>query len=218
MGQIFPPSANTLFRAAVVLTPLALLGAAYLAYLWTWSDFVTGANRIPAQPVPFSHKHHVSGLGIDCRYCHAAVEKSAFADLPSTHTCMTCHSQIWNQAAILEPVRESFRADKPIPWVRVNDLPGYVYFNHAIHVNKGVGCAVCHGPVDRMPMTWKSRSLYMKWCLDCHRDPAPFLRPREEVFNMEWKPGADGLAQGRELMQRYHIHAERMTDCTLCHR
>src|SRR4051812_27759545 len=141
MGQIFPPSANTLFRTALVLAPVAALGAAYLAYMWTWSDSVTGANRSPGQPVPFSHKHHVSGLGLDCRYCHASVEQSAFADLPSTHTCMTCHSQVWTDAALLEPVRQSARTGIPVAWTRVYDLPGYVYFNHAIHVNKGVGCA-----------------------------------------------------------------------------
>jgi hypothetical protein len=212
---------NTLSRAAFVLAPIAAMGAAWLGYSWTWSGYSTGVDRVPRQPVPFSHKHHVSGLGIDCRYCHASVEKSSFADMPPTQTCMTCHSQIWNQSEMLEPVRESFRTGKPIAWVRVNDLPGYVYFNHAIHENKGVGCAVCHGEVDEMAMTRKTAPLYMKWCLECHGDPARFLRPPEAEFDMEWKPPGDegdALAQGRALMKHYRIHAERMTDCTVCHR
>jgi hypothetical protein len=218
MAQIFSPSSNTLFRVALLLLPIGAGVLIYLIWVWTWSDYTTGINQAPVQPVPFSHEHHVGGLGIDCRYCHASVENSSFADLPSTHTCMSCHSQIWNQAAMLEPVRESFRTHKPIPWIRVNDLPGFVFFNHEIHVNKGVGCAVCHGRMDEMPLTFKSHSLYMKWCLDCHRHPAPFLRPREEVFNMDWQPRGDALAQGRELLKRYHITPERMTDCTVCHR
>jgi hypothetical protein len=200
------------------MLPIGAGCAIYLAHAWTWSDYATGVNQVLEQPVPFSHEHHVAGLGIDCRYCHASVEKSSFADLPSTHTCMSCHSQIWNQAAILEPVRKSFRTQKPIPWVRVNDVPGYVFFNHEIHVNKGVGCAVCHGRVDEMPITFKTGSQYMKWCLDCHRDPGPFLRPMEEVFNMDWRPAGDAVAQGKEWIRRYHINPGRMTDCTVCHR
>lgn len=218
MAQVFPPSSNTLFRVALLMLPFGAGAAIYLAYAWTWSDFTTGRNQALEQPVPFSHEHHVAGLGIDCRYCHASVEKSSFADLPPTHTCMSCHSQIWNQAAALEPVRESFRSHKPIAWTRVNDLPEFVFFNHEIHVNKGVACVVCHGRVDKMPITFKSQSLYMKWCLDCHRDPAPFLRPKEEVFNMDWRPPGDALAQGRELIKRYHIDRDRMMDCTVCHR
>jgi hypothetical protein len=218
MSQHFPPYVNTLFRLALFLVPVGVGAVIYAVYAWTWSGYATGQDRAAEQPVAFSHGHHVGGLGIDCRYCHASAEKSAFADLPSTHACMSCHSQVWNQAEALEPVRESFRTGKPIAWSRVNDLPGYVFFNHGIHVEKGVGCAVCHGRLDAMPATFKSRSLYMKWCLDCHRDPAPFLRPKEEVFNMDWRPTGDALAQGKELLARYRIRTERMTDCTVCHR
>jgi hypothetical protein len=221
MAQLFPPSANTFARLGLALVPVGALGAVCLTYALAWSDYETGVNETPEQPVAFSHQHHVGGLGIDCRYCHVTVENSSFADLPPTQTCMSCHSQVWTGAPMLEPVRESFRTGKPLAWTRVNDLPDFVYFDHSIHVAKGVGCDVCHGNVERMPMMRKAHSLYMKWCLDCHNDPAPNLRPREQVFNADWKPPArpsEALAMGRELMRRYHVRTNGLTDCVVCHR
>lgn len=216
--QAFGPSANAVSRTALILLPAAALAALYLTHAAAVSEYATGSNRAPVQPLPFSHRHHASELGIDCRYCHASVEKSAFVDLPPTHTCMSCHSQVWEQAAALEPLRKSFREGIPVPWVRVNDLPGYVYFDHGRHVRQGVGCAVCHGRVDEMAAVRNVNAFTMRWCLDCHRDPAPSLRPRSEVFNMAWRPAGDALAQGRKLMSLYRINPQRMTDCTVCHR
>ena len=151
--------------------------------------------------MPFSHEHHVRGLGIDCRYCHTSVEKSSFAGIPPTETCMTCHSQIWTDSPMLEPVRTSLRTNTPIRWNRVHDLPDYVYFNHGIHVQKGVGCVSCHGRVDQMPLTWKAEPMTMEWCLSCHRNPEKHLRPREEVFNMDWVPPEDQVDAGPEAGQ-----------------
>jgi NAD-dependent SIR2 family protein deacetylase len=170
------------------------------------------------QPVPFSHKHHVSGLGIDCRYCHTAVEQSAFAGIPSTSTCMNCHSQIWTNSPMLEPVRESYRTGQPLRWTRVHNLAEFAYFNHSIHVNKGVGCATCHGPVDQMPLIAQQESLLMEWCLDCHRNPEQYLRPREEVFNMSWTAPANQSELGLELVRKYNVRTEQLTDCSVCHR
>jgi hypothetical protein len=171
-----------------------------------------------SQPVPFSHQHHVGGLGIDCRYCHTSVEHSSFAGLPPTETCMTCHSQLYTQAPLLAPVRESLAADAPLRWNRVNYVPDFVYFNHGIHVSQGVGCSTCHGRVDAMPLMWQAHSLFMKWCLDCHRDPAAYVRPRREVFNMEWQPPPDQRAQGLKLVKEYHVNTTQLTDCSMCHR
>jgi hypothetical protein len=182
------------------------------------SSYVTEANLVRPQPVPFSHKHHVSGLGIDCRYCHTAVEQSAFAGIPSTAICMNCHNQIWTNSPMLEPVRESYRTGQPLRWTRVHNLAEFAYFNHSIHVNKGVGCATCHGRVDQMPLVSQERSLLMEWCLDCHRSPEQYLRPREEVFNMAWSPPADQMELGTQLVRKYNIRTEQLTDCSICHR
>jgi hypothetical protein len=182
------------------------------------SAFITREGMPRPQPVPFSHEHHVYGLGIDCRYCHVSVEVSSFAGLPSTKTCMTCHSQLWTNAEMLEPVRRSWETGRPIAWTRVHDLPDHVYFDHSIHVQKGVGCSSCHGRVDRMPLVWKTESLQMEWCLGCHRDPSPNLRPRERVFDMEWNPPADQQEKGRGLTKTYALPVQRMADCSVCHR
>jgi hypothetical protein len=167
--------------------------------------------------VPFSHQHHVSGLGIDCRYCHTSVEIAPSAGVPPTETCMTCHSQIWTNAAMLAPVRQSLAENKPLRWRRVYTLPDYVYFDHSIHVAKGVGCTECHGPIGDMPLTWRATDMTMRWCLDCHRNPAPRLRPREAVFNPHWRPTSD-TPSGAQLMAAYRIHPQTLTDCTVCHR
>jgi hypothetical protein len=182
----------------------------------TRSSYVTEAGVARAQPVPFSHKHHVGDNGIDCRYCHTSVETSSFAGIPSTKICMNCHSQIWADSPTLEPVRESFRTGKSIEWTRVHNLPGFVYFDHSIHVKKGVGCTTCHGQVDQMPLMWRENSLYMEWCLECHREPERFVRPRGFVFSVSWQPPPDQSALGRRLVQEYKI--QRMTSCSVCHR
>jgi hypothetical protein len=219
MSQIFNRSANQIARFSLVGGALAAGLVAWVGLLLLRSDFVTGANANVTQPVQFSHAHHVGGLGIDCRYCHTSVDQARFANIPPTKTCMNCHSQIWNTAPILEPVRASFRDNTPLKWTRVHDLPDFVYFNHSIHVNKGVGCATCHGPVDRMPLMYQEAPLTMKWCLDCHRDPAKNLRPREQVFNMNWQRPADDPDLGERLFKEYKIASvAQLTSCSTCHR
>jgi Cytochrome c7 and related cytochrome c len=216
MAQIFHRSTNTLSKASI-------FGAIFIAGAALWvtlevnrSPYVTRAFEARAQPVPFSHAHHVGGIGIDCRYCHTTVDKSAFAGIPPTKTCMNCHAQVWNQSPTLEPVRASFRNDTSIEWTRVHDLPEFAYFNHSAHVNKGIGCSTCHGRVDRMPLTWQEKSLQMEWCLQCHRQPEKFVRPQSEVYNIAYEPPADQLALGRRLVKEYGIKAR--TSCSACHR
>jgi Cytochrome c7 and related cytochrome c len=216
MAQIFHRSTNTISRVsvfggigiiAVLVTTLAAINR---------SSYVTDVGVARSQPVQFSHKHHVSDDGIDCRYCHTSVEESSFAGIPSTKICMNCHTQIWAESPILAPVRESFRTGKSLEWTRVNNLPEFVYFDHSIHVHKGVGCATCHGRVDQMPLMWREHTLYMEWCLECHRNPERFVRPRDQVFNMDWQSPADQIAFGEKLVQEYKI--ERLTSCSVCHR
>jgi hypothetical protein len=220
MTQIFHPSTNTISRVSIFGALFFLLGLLIVVYMIFRSPYVTGVNVALDQPVPFSHEHHVRGLGIDCRYCHTSVEKSSFAGLPPTETCMTCHSQIWTESPMLEPVRTSMRTNTPIRWNRVHDLPDYVFFNHSIHVQKGVGCVSCHGQVDEMPLTWKAEPMTMEWCLGCHRNPEKHLRPTSEVFNMSWVPpkDKDQIALGRELIEKHQIPVQRLSDCYTCHR
>jgi hypothetical protein len=220
MAQIFPRFTNTIARFTIFGAVFVLAAVGWIVWAMYRSAWVTEARVVRDQPVPFSHKHHVSDDGIDCRYCHTSVEDSSFAGIPATKTCMSCHSQIFAENSILEPVRESFRSDKPIQWVRVNDLPNFAYFQHDIHVNKGIGCSTCHGPVDQMPLTWRENSLLMEWCLGCHRQPERYLRPREEIFNMKWEAPPDQIQKGKKLLQEYHIdtRAQRLTDCWTCHR
>lgn len=218
MAQIFRRRANAVAKGSIVgiLLLIALGGWGWHALYW--SSFTTGEGVPREQPVPFSHKHHVDGLGLDCRYCHTSVEESRFAGIPPTSTCMTCHSQIWTNAPVLEPVRQSLATGKRLHWRRVNDLPDFVFFNHSIHISKGVGCATCHGQIEQMPLTWQQNSLYMKWCLDCHRAPQKYLRPRDQVFNMQWKPPKNQIALGQKLIKEYQINTENLTDCSMCHR
>ena len=218
MTQIFPRWFDTLARAGIVGAVLAVPGTALGLGVFYRSDYVTGEHVAYRQPVPFSHAHHVGQLGIDCRYCHTSVEESAFAGVPPTATCMNCHEQIWVGADTLAPVRESWKTGTPLRWRRVHSLPGFVYFDHSIHVAKGVGCVECHGRVDEMPLTWQEKPLTMGWCLDCHRDPAPHLRPRGEVFNMAWAAGPDD-PPGTRLAEDYRIKdAHTLTSCSTCHR
>jgi hypothetical protein len=217
--QIFHRSTNTVAKVSIfgAIFFLGFFGWVYSTLLR--SSYVTGQDVIRKQPVPFSHQHHVAGLGIDCRYCHTSVEKSSFAGIPPTETCMNCHRQIWTNAELLEPVRSSYANNTPIRWVRLNDLPDFVYFNHSVHVAKGVGCVTCHGPVDRMPLMFQHASLQMEWCLSCHRNPGPNLRPREEVFNVSWEPPAGpGQAQALQakLIKEYNVQS--LTSCSTCHR
>ncbi|MEZ5416309.1 MAG: cytochrome c3 family protein [Vicinamibacterales bacterium] len=214
--QIFPKSANAWSKGSIfaVLGLVATLGAALP--LIQRSDFVTTANTFREQPVQFSHQHHVGGIGIDCRYCHTSVEVSSSAGIPPTKTCINCHSQIWSTSPYLEPVRSSFRDDKPLRWLRVHDLPDFVYFNHSIHVKKGMGCETCHGRVDKMPLMRQQNSLQMEWCLNCHRNPEQFVRPRSEVFTMGYVPAVDQRELGPQLVAEYKIQS--LTNCSVCHR
>src|ERR1700716_4082749 len=184
MAQFFPHSANAYARTSLALLIVIVAALGLTGYELQSSPWVTREGVRPEQPVPFSHQHHVSGLGIDCRYCHTSVENSAFAGIPPTKTCMNCHSQIWTGAPLLEPVRESYRSGKSLVWTRVNDLPDFAYFDHSIHINKGVGCNTCHGPVDRMPLMYNHASLQMEWCLDCHRARKNYRRPGAKFFNV----------------------------------
>jgi len=219
MSQIFHRTTNIYSRLSilVLVVVVGFLGAV-LAVL-NWSGYNTNQSVFVEQPIQFSHAHHVGGVGLDCRYCHTSVEESTFANIRPTKTCMNCHSQIWTNAPILEPVRASYRENKPLHWTRVNDLPDFVYFNHSIHVKKGVGCATCHGPVDRMPLVYQQATLMMSWCLDCHRNPAKYVRPRDQVFNMAWQPPADDPDLGERLVKEYKIASvPQLTSCSTCHR
>jgi hypothetical protein len=216
MPQIFHRSTNTVSRVSIF--GAAVMGAAglWLILEINRSPYVTRAFEVREQPVPFSHAHHVGGMGIECRYCHTSVDRSAVAGIPPTKTCMNCHSQIWSQSPTLEPVRASLRTDTSLEWTRVHDLPDFVYFNHSAHVNKGIGCSTCHGRVDLMPLTWQEHSLQMEWCLECHRQPEKYVRPRAEVYNVAYEPPADQLEQGRKLIREYNIHTR--VSCSTCHR
>jgi hypothetical protein len=215
MSQLFHRSANSWAKASLLLVGGIVGVGALVFYVVYNSPYVTEHMVTREQPIPFSHKHHVTDLGIDCRFCHGTVESSPFAGIPPVKTCMTCHSQIWTHAPMLEPVREAYRTGQPIRWNRVNWVPDYVYFNHSIHVAKGVACVTCHGPVGDMPLTWKAKSLQMRWCLECHRNPAKFVRPPAEVFSTTWKPTEDQKELGEWLVKTNHI--KKLTDCYTCH-
>jgi hypothetical protein len=186
MAQVFDRSSNALARFSLVLTGVIVIALGVTLDQLQRSPWVTRQGQRPDQPIPFSHKHHVEGLGLQCQYCHTQVEKAAYAGIPPTKTCINCHAQIWTNAELLEPVRQSWATGASIQWIRVHDLPDYVYFNHGIHVNKGIGCASCHGRVDQMPLMYQQNTLQMEWCLNCHRNPAVNLRPTSEIYNMAW--------------------------------
>jgi hypothetical protein len=219
MSQIFPRSANAAARMSLGGLVAVVLFTGWLVFALMRSSWATGQHDFIEQPIQFSHAHHVGGVGLDCRYCHTSVETSAFAGIPPTKTCMNCHSQIWSTAPILEPVRASFRDDVNLSWIRVHDLPDFVYFSHKIHVKQGVGCATCHGEIDKMPLTYQANSLLMEWCLDCHRAPEKYLRPRDQVFNMAYEPPANQLELGLTLKKQYNVASvEHLTSCSVCHR
>jgi Cytochrome c7 and related cytochrome c len=220
MPQVFPRSANQVVRVTFVLVLLGAAAAGSALWVIDRSPFHTRQGQFVAQTVPFSHDHHTDGLGIDCRYCHTSVETSSFAGIPPTATCMNCHKQIWANTEMLRPVRDSWATRQPLQWNRVHDLPDFVYFNHSIHVHKGIGCQTCHGEVDAMPLVYQNASLQMRWCLECHRNPEDFVRPREEVFNMDWSPASRGTSQaelGPRLVAEYGIPS-RNDNCSVCHR
>jgi hypothetical protein len=227
MPQIFHHSTNFLAKLTIFGAIFILLAAVWAVAEVNRSSWNTGQWVERQQPVQFSHKHHVGDDGIDCRYCHTSVEYSNNAGMPPTKTCMNCHTQIWADSPYLEPVRESWRTGKPIEWTRVHDLPDYAYFNHSIHVNKGVGCSSCHGNVANMPIMYQASSLQMEWCLQCHRNPERFLRPKEQIFNTEWRAEnttAEQIAEGRELVKKNHVQVTDkngtnvLTSCSTCHR
>ena len=216
MAQVFHPAWNTISRVTIFGGLFILAAGGWVSGCIYRSSYVTEADVVRDQPIPFSHKHHVGGLGIDCRYCHTSVENSSFAGVPPTKTCMNCQSQIWADSPMWAPVRESFRTGTPISWTRVHRLPDYVYFDHQIHVAKGVGCVHCHGRLDEMPLVAQQETLYMEWCLNCHRHPERAVGPKEAVFNLKWEPNEDRPALGRRLVEEYQV--KQRTDCVDCHR
>lgn len=217
MAQLFHRSTNQLSKVSIALAALALAAVGGGAAMLSTSGYVTGQTVVLDQPVPFSHNHHVAGLGIGCLYCHTSVEESSFAGIPPISTCMNCHKEIWTDAELLEPIREAWRTGRAVEWERVHDLPDFVYFNHSVHVAKGVGCQSCHGQVDEMPLMLQTGSLTMKWCLDCHRDPASELRPKSEIYNFDWPPqGWDQSVEGPRLAAEYGV--ESLMSCSVCHR
>jgi hypothetical protein len=219
MAQFFNKSANDIARISMMLVPVLGAVALFAFTQLARSSYLTGQFVERQQPVQFSHKHHVGDDGIDCRYCHQTVETTASAGMPSTQTCMNCHSQLFADQPYLEPVRASFRDNKPIEWQRVHDLPEFTYFNHSIHVAKGVGCSTCHGQIDNMPAVFQQNSLQMEWCINCHRAPEHFIRPKSEIFNMQWQDGDINEQERAKLKVDYKIRsAATITSCSACHR
>jgi hypothetical protein len=209
---------NIIARASLLGAVFILAGLAGLVYFFVESPYMTEVGLAKAQPVPFSHRQHVGGLGLDCRYCHTSVEESDFAGIPPTETCMGCHARVATEASTLEAVRTSFENNQPLEWIRVHNLADFVYFNHGIHVNKGVGCETCHGRVDQMPVISKAETLRMDWCLECHRAPERFVRPLDQVFSMGWQPPIDQATLGPQLVAEYGIKVNQLADCSICHR
>jgi len=229
MPQIFHRSFNTIAKVSIFASVFVAGGLIWVCLIFARSSYGTGSGVVVQQRVPFSHQHHVGVLGIDCRYCHSDVEHSSFAGIPPTKTCMNCHSQIWVGSNMLAPVRESYNTNRPLHWRRVYNLPGFVYFDHSIHVNKGIGCKECHGRIDEMPLTHQYPSLLMEWCLDCHRHPQDHIRPRSKVFDLRWAPSdeidpqthkpMDQATLGERLVKQYKIpDTHFLTSCSVCHR
>jgi len=229
MAQVFPKSLNVVVRLCLLGLPLLAVGSLATGAAFYRSDYTTGTREVVEQPIPFSHKHHVSQLGIDCRYCHTAFEKSASSGFPPTKTCMNCHQQMWNSSDLLKPLRASWTEGKPISWTKIHNVPHYTYFNHSIHVAKGVGCVSCHGQIDEMNLVMQSKTLLMEWCLDCHRNPERHLRPVDEVTNMRFKPSDvmnpdtgephTQASLGKKLKEMHNVREQSiLTNCSICHR
>jgi hypothetical protein len=219
MPQVFSPRANAITRWVLTLTVASVAGIAAIAMAMDRSSYNTGAFVEHDQPIVFPHRHHVDDDGIGCKYCHSTAEFSSRAGMPSTQTCMNCHAQIWSDAPYLEPVRASWRTNTPIRWTKVHDLPDFVYFEHSPHVNAGVGCSTCHGNVAQMTVNYQVAPLTMAWCLDCHNAPERALRPRSEIYNPAWQPGANQRAEGLALKAAYGLtDSAILTSCSTCHR
>jgi len=218
VAQVFKRSANTAARASLIFGPLGAVAVIGMLWIVYYSPAVTMVGVHRDQPIPFSHARHVGHNAIDCRYCHTSVETSGFAGIPPTETCMTCHSQVLTDAAMLEPLHESWKTGKPLEWNRIYDLPDFVYFDHSIHIAKGVGCTTCHGEIDKMPLTNKAVTLHMRWCLECHREPEKYLRPADQVFSTDWKAPANQLEIGKELVKANNVKVDQLTNCSICHR
>lgn len=218
MAQVFGRSADTWLRAIALVVAVIVVATLVGGWMALHSPWTTEVGATPPQPVPFSHRHHAGELKIDCRYCHYTVETESVAGWPTSELCMTCHSQLWTEADMLEPLRTSFTTGEPLRWSRIVDLPEFVYFDHGVHVSNGVGCASCHGRIDTMAMTYQAEALTMSFCLDCHRDPAPHLRPLDAVTDMAWKPPENQDVIGRTFMEARDVHPDRLTDCYTCHR
>jgi hypothetical protein len=216
MASVFPPWSNTALRVAIWAAVVGGALAVATPMIWVRTPWQRAQWEVADQPVEFDHRHHAQDDGIDCRYCHDTVERAATAGMPSTEKCMGCHDQIWSRSPMLEVVRRSYFSGAPIPWNRVHQVPGFVYFDHSIHVAKGFGCATCHGRVDRMPAVYQEASLTMGWCLDCHRSPERYIRPPGEITNMGWSVEGRQLELGRELVRTLGIRS--LTNCTTCHR
>jgi hypothetical protein len=216
MAQLFPRSANAFARFTIFGGVFLFAGLCYGGWIFAHSSYMTGENVVVDQPVPFSHDHHTAGLGIDCRYCHTSVEESNFAGVPPIATCMNCHNIMWKREDMLAPIRNAYAGGKPVEWTRVYDLPDYVYFDHSIHLKKGIGCEMCHGRVDRQPLLHQAKSLQMAWCLDCHRNPGKYIRPRDEVFTMGYERPTDDPQFAQKLLEEYKVNPG--TDCGVCHR
>jgi hypothetical protein len=217
MAQLFPPTVDLAAKLVIAGLIVVLVGGSYSYYLLYRSPYWTNVGVTLDQPVPFSHEHHVGDLGLDCRFCHSSVATSSYAGMPDTQTCMTCHSQVWKDAPMLAPIRQSYAENKRLEWNRVNETPGFVYFDHSIHIKKGVGCSSCHGRIDEMPITWKSTDMEMGWCLSCHRHPESALRPLNLVEKMDWTTSPNPHA-GEALVKERDIQKDHMTDCSACHR
>jgi hypothetical protein len=213
MVSLFPPWSNTALRIAIALVVLGAVGGICALFIFVRTPWRRKEFEALDQPVAFDHRHHTQDDGIDCRYCHTTVEKAATAGVPSTDVCMGCHNQVWNQSPILEPVRHSYFSRMPLRYNRVYDLPDFVYFDHSVHVNHGVGCASCHGRVDQMARVYQVPSLTMEWCLDCHRAPEKRLRPVDQVTNMRYRPDED-----RSVDIAAQLHVQSLTNCSTCHR
>ncbi len=216
MAAIFPPSATRVARVVLLAGVLVILAIPVLAMGWVRTPWARGIGEHVTQPVAFDHRVHVVGERIDCRYCHSDAERSTVAGMPSTQKCVACHTPLWLSSSEFAPVRQSLATGRPIPWRRVTELPGFVYFDHSIHVQKGVGCETCHGRVDQMAQVEQTAPLTMGWCLSCHRDATPALRPVSAMTAMGWAPRPGSNDLGRALALRYHVH--RLTNCTTCHR
>lgn len=217
MSSIYSPWANSAFWLLTLLLVLVVAGTPISLMIYMRTPYVTDVHKAVEQPIPFDHRHHVLDDGIDCLFCHYLADRSPWAGVPPTELCMGCHGQIWHDAPLLDPLRKSFFRDQPIAWNRVNGVPDFVFFNHQIHVHRGIGCSSCHGGIDEMPAVFPTQTMQMKWCLDCHREPEKFLRPLDRITDMDWHPSPREQRRiGLELKEQLGISPP--TTCTACHR